>query len=53
MVMAKIDSCINSADVLNFLDANEILRHFITPLFHYSIILLDGWTVGIIDQKKG
>ena len=43
--MAKIDSSINSADILNFLDANEIC-HFITPVFHYSITLLDCWTVG-------
>ena len=45
---------VNSADhgILNFLDANEILNHFITPLFHYSIILLDFWMVGIVDQKR-
>ena len=53
MVVAKLDGCINSAYILNFSDANEILRHFITPLFHYSIILLDCWTVGTVDQKTG
>ena len=45
MVMAKVHSSINSADILNFLDANEI-HHFITPLFiplfHYSTELSDG-----------
>ena len=48
--MAIIDSSINSADILNFFYANEIC-HFITPLFHYSIILLDCWTVGIMGMN--